>query len=92
MANSVIKRDYGIIHSKQVDVSGTTITNSDSGWYYALVNPNLPSDTTIIGFQVKNFDGNVIYSISSSGNIIVQSPVSKTLPSNRNVIVFYIYS
>jgi hypothetical protein len=39
--------------------------------------------------MLGSFDANVIVNVASGNRIILQSPVSKTMPTNRNVIVFY---
>lgn len=73
-----------------VDISGIAINMADSGWYYAFVTiPNIPTGATCFSVMLGNFDANVIVNVASGNQIALQSPVSKTMPRNRKVIVFY---
>jgi hypothetical protein len=73
-----------------VNISGIAINLADAGWYYAFVTiPNIPTGATCFSVMLGSFDANVIVNVASGNRIILQSPVSKTMPTNRNVIVFY---
>ena len=75
-----------------VDVSGTPIVTSDSGWYYNQINyaSILPTNARIIGVASSgSWDANVFYTIQWPTSIKFTSPTSKTLASNHNIVIFY---
>lgn len=73
-----------------VDISGVAINSADAGWYYAYVAiPNMPTGATCFSAVLGIFDANVIVNVQLSNRLVLQSPVSKTLSSNRSVRVFY---
>ena len=94
MAKLLMEQQTLKIGSVEVSISGTAITQPDSGWYYGyktLAAENIPDGAVVFAVTERSFDANVMVSISPVYGIILRSPVSKTLGINRVVIVYYYY-
>ena len=91
MASSTIKKDSGIIYTKDVDLQGTEITTASNGWYYTSVSLGLPQNATAIGFCVVNYDIDVVIMLNGRNSITLNSPTSKILGNNRSIKVYYAY-
>ena len=92
MATSTIKDKK--IHYVDFSVAGTAVTSADAGWYYAEVDlPNtIPQGTLVIGVgKAGSWDASVFFSLYGNSKILITSPTSRTLGSNRNIRIFYQY-
>lgn len=90
VGNSLITGLTNKIGYVEVSLGGVAVTNSDAGWYYAEVNVSLPAGALLIAIStIGGWDTSVLYTIKGNSAILLRSPVSKTLASNRYARCYY---
>jgi hypothetical protein len=72
-----------------VDLGNVNINIPENNWYYKRVEvTEIPSGARLISCVKLIYDANVLISVSSQ-NIILQSPVNYTLPTERSIYVVW---
>ena len=82
------------IKVKEVDISSLAVTTASGAIYYAVVNPQLPSDSKILSVNwggEGSWNGGIWFIANDKNNVIlVQSTTSQTLGTGKKINVYYI--